>query len=53
MAEYCDTLQSKEKSNWEHNACLNNRALRLLDQGFRKKSLDFESPQFFDFVDNQ
>jgi len=34
MAEYCDTLQSKEKRNWEHKACLNDRALRLLDQGF-------------------
>ena len=30
-AEYCDTLQSKEKRNWEHKACLNDRALRLLD----------------------
>jgi hypothetical protein len=35
MAEYCDTLQSKEKRNREHKACLNERAiLRLLDQGF-------------------
>ncbi len=34
MAEYCDTLQSKEKRNWEHKACLNDRALRLLDQEF-------------------
>ena len=32
MAEYCDTLQSKEKRNWENKACLNERAiLRLLD----------------------
>ncbi len=23
MAEYCDTLQSKEKRNREHKACLN------------------------------
>ncbi len=30
-AEYCDTLQSKEKRNREHKACLNERALRLLD----------------------
>ena len=30
-AEYCDTLQSKEKRNWENKACLNERALRLLD----------------------
>ena len=34
IAEYCDTLQSKEKRNWEHKACLNNRALRLLDHEF-------------------
>ncbi len=34
MAEYCDTLQSKEKRNWEHKACLNDRALRLLDHEF-------------------
>jgi len=34
MAEYCDTLQSKEKRNREYKACLNERAiLRLLDQG--------------------
>jgi hypothetical protein len=33
MAEYCDTLQSKEKRHREHKACLNERAiLRLLDQ---------------------
>jgi len=32
MAEYCDTLQSKEKRNREYKACLNERAiLRLLD----------------------
>jgi hypothetical protein len=31
-AEYCDTLQSKEKRNREYKACLNDRALRLLDQ---------------------
>ncbi len=37
-AEYCDTLQSKEKRNWEHKACLNDRALRLLDHGFSKNS---------------
>jgi hypothetical protein len=30
-AEYCDTLQSKEKRNRENKACLNDRALRLLD----------------------
>ena len=33
MAEYCDTLQSKEERNRENKACLNERAiLRLLDQ---------------------
>jgi hypothetical protein len=36
MAEYCDTLQSKEKRNWEHKACLNNKALRLLDHSSDK-----------------
>jgi hypothetical protein len=41
MAEYCDTLQSKEKRNWEHKACLNDRALRLLDQGFIEKYRHF------------
>jgi len=35
MAEYCDTLQSKEKRNREYKACLNERAiLHLLDHGF-------------------
>jgi hypothetical protein len=33
-AEYCDTLQSKEKRNRENKACLNDRALRLLDLDF-------------------
>jgi hypothetical protein len=33
MAEYYDTLQSKEKRPWEYKACLNERTiLRLLDQ---------------------
>jgi len=33
MAEYCDTLQSKEERNRENKVCLNERAiLRLLDQ---------------------
>jgi hypothetical protein len=30
MAEYCDTLQSKEKRNWEYKACLNERAILCL-----------------------
>jgi hypothetical protein len=39
MAEYCDTLQSKEKRNREYKACLNERAiLRLLDQDVTEKS---------------
>ena len=33
MAEYCDTPQSKERSNREYKVCLNERTiLRLLDQ---------------------
>ena len=31
MAEYCGTPQSKERRNREYEACLNERALRLLD----------------------
>jgi len=31
-AEYCGTPQSKERRNGEYKVCLNNRALRLLDQ---------------------
>ena len=35
MAEYCDTLQSKEKRSREYKACLNERAiLHLLDHEF-------------------
>ena len=44
-AEYCDTLQSKEKRNWEHKACLNDRALRLLDQDVTWKSGCFPAPE--------
>jgi hypothetical protein len=33
-AEYCGTLQSKEKRNREYKVCLNDRALRLLDHKF-------------------
>ena len=37
MAEYCDTLQSKEKRNRGPKACLNERAiLRLLDHELLK-----------------
>jgi hypothetical protein len=46
MAEYCDTLQSKEKRNWENKACLNERAiLRLLDQDVTWKSGHFPAPE--------
>jgi hypothetical protein len=31
-AEYCGTPQSKERRNREYKVCLNERALRLLDQ---------------------
>jgi len=31
MAGYCDASKLKEARNGEHKACLNDRALRLLD----------------------
>jgi hypothetical protein len=35
MAEYCDTPESKDRSNREYKACLRERAIpRLLDHGF-------------------
>jgi len=38
MAEYCDTLQWKEKRNGEYKACLNERViLRLLDHNLSRK----------------
>jgi hypothetical protein len=40
-AEYCGTPQSKERRNREYKVCLNDRALRLLDQGFVEESLPF------------
>jgi len=43
MAEYCDTPQSKEKRNREHKACLNDRALRLLDHEFIEKHWPFSA----------
>ncbi len=49
MAEYCDTLQSKEKRNWEHKACLNDRALRLLDHEFIEKLWRFAARGKGDF----
>jgi len=51
-AEYCDTLQSKEKRNWEYKACLNDRALRLLDQDVTWKSGCFPAPERGDFLKN-
>jgi len=51
MAEYCDTLQSKEKRNREHKACLNERAiLRLLDHCVTRKSGRFLAHERGDFV---
>ena len=51
MAEYCDTLQSKEKRNREHKACLNERAiLRLLDHDVTWKLWCFPAPERGDFV---
>jgi hypothetical protein len=50
MAEYCDTLQSKEKRNWEHKACLNDRALRLLDHDVTWKLGCFSAPERGDFL---
>jgi hypothetical protein len=52
MAEYCDTLQSKEKRNWEHKACLNDRALRLLDHNVTWKSGCFPAPERGDISKN-
>ncbi len=52
MAEYCDTLQSKEKRNREHKACLNDRALRLLDHNVTWKSGYFSAPERGDFLTN-
>jgi hypothetical protein len=49
MAEYCDTLQSKEKRNWEHKACLNDRALRLLDQDVPLSLWLFSAPEKIPF----
>ena len=37
-AEYCGTPQSKERRNGEYKVCLNDRALRLLDQDVTWKS---------------
>jgi len=51
MAEYCDTLQSKEKRNREYKACLNERAiLRLLDHNVTGKSGCFWAPERGDFL---
>jgi hypothetical protein len=53
MAEYCDTLQSKEKRNRENKACLNERAiLRLLDHDVTWKSGCFLAPERDDFSKN-
>jgi hypothetical protein len=53
MAEYCDTLQSKEKRSWEYKARLNERAiLRLLDHVVTWKSGCFPAPERDDFSRN-
>jgi hypothetical protein len=51
-AEYCDTLQSKEKRNRENKACLNDRALRLLDHNISRKVGSFPAPERGDFSKN-
>jgi hypothetical protein len=51
-AEYCDTLQSKERRNGEYKVCLNDRALRLLDQAIIWKSCCFPVPERGDFSKN-
>ncbi len=53
MAEYCDTLQSKEKRNWENKVCLNERAiLRLLDHDVTWKSGCFAASERGGFSKN-
>jgi len=53
MAEYCDTLQSKEERNRKHKACLNERAiLRLLDHNVIVKSRCFPAPERGEFSKN-
>ena len=44
MVEYCDTPQSKERSNREHIICLSERTiLRLLDHNVTMKIVVFSS----------
>jgi len=46
MAEYCDTLQSKEERNREYKDCLNERAiLRLLDHNVTWKLWCFSASE--------
>ena len=53
MAEYCDTLQSKEERNREHKVCLNERAiLRLLDHKVTQKLGCFLASERGDFLEN-
>jgi hypothetical protein len=51
-AEYCGTPQSKEGRNREYKACLNDRALRLLDQEVTWKSGCFSAFERGDFLEN-
>ena len=48
-AEYCGTPQSKERRNREYKVCLNERALRLLDQDVTWKSVCFPAYERDDF----
>jgi hypothetical protein len=52
MAEYCGTRQSKEGRNREYKACLNDRALRLLDHAVTRKSECFLAFERGDFPKN-
>jgi len=53
MAEYCDTLQSKEKRNWENKACLNERTiLCLLDHDVPWSWWCFSAPEEGGFSKN-
>ena len=51
-AEYCGTPQSKERRNGEYKVCLNNRALRLLDQDVTWKLWCFPAPERGDISKN-
>jgi hypothetical protein len=53
MAEYCDTPQSKERRNREHEACLNERAiLCLLDHELSRKFDVLSVIRLSNFIDD-